>query len=44
MHATLPLLEVSDFPSIKRSSTEILQVNLGYLCNQPVAYRACDDR
>tara|TARA_R110002073_G_scaffold80270_4_gene193550 strand:- start:15175 stop:16128 length:954 start_codon:yes stop_codon:yes gene_type:complete len=34
MHATLPLLEVSDFPSIKRSSTEILQVNLGYLCNQ----------
>jgi radical SAM/Cys-rich protein len=34
MHATLPLLEVSDFPSIKRSRTETLQVNLGYLCNQ----------
>ncbi len=34
MHATLPLLEVSDFPSIKRARTEILQVNLGYLCNQ----------
>lgn len=34
MHATLPLLEVSDFPAIKRSKTEILQVNLGYLCNQ----------
>ena len=34
MHATLPLLEVSDFPSIKRSKTETLQVNLGYLCNQ----------
>ena len=34
MHATLPLLEVSDFPSIKRAKTETLQVNLGYLCNQ----------
>lgn len=34
MHATLPLLEVSDFPSIKRSKTDTLQVNLGYLCNQ----------
>lgn len=34
MHATLPLLEVSDFPSIKRGRTETLQVNLGYLCNQ----------
>lgn len=34
MHATLPLLEVSDFPSIKRGSTDTLQVNLGYLCNQ----------
>lgn len=34
MHATLPLLEVTDFPSIKRGKLEILQVNLGYLCNQ----------
>jgi radical SAM/Cys-rich protein len=34
MHATLPLLEVSDFPTIKRGRTETLQVNLGYLCNQ----------
>lgn len=34
MHATLPLLEVSDFPSIKRTKTDTLQVNLGYLCNQ----------
>lgn len=34
MHATLPLLEVTDFPAIKRGRTETLQVNLGYLCNQ----------
>lgn len=34
MLATLPLLEVSDFPAIKRGKTETLQVNLGYLCNQ----------
>lgn len=34
MHATLPLLEVSDFPQIKRGNTQTLQVNLGYLCNQ----------
>ncbi|MFV1873064.1 MAG: arsenosugar biosynthesis radical SAM (seleno)protein ArsS [Oleiphilus sp.] len=34
MHATLPLLEVSDFPAIKRGKTDTLQVNLGYLCNQ----------
>lgn len=33
MYATLPLLEASDFPSITRSKLEILQVNLGYLCN-----------
>lgn len=30
---TLPYLIQTDFPSIKRSSLEILQVNLGYLCN-----------
>ena len=34
MQATLPLLEISDFPSIKRGRTLTLQVNLGYLCNQ----------
>lgn len=34
MHATLPLLEVTDFPSLRRSQLETLQVNLGYLCNQ----------
>lgn len=34
MHATLPLLEQTDFPAIKRGKLETLQVNLGYLCNQ----------
>ena len=34
MLATLPLLEQTDFPSIQRGKLEILQVNLGYLCNQ----------
>jgi radical SAM/Cys-rich protein len=34
MHATLPLLAVSDFPPIRRRSLETLQVNLGYKCNQ----------
>jgi len=34
MHATLPLLELSDFPSIRRKRLETLQVNLGYRCNQ----------
>ena len=34
MHATLPLLEFSDFPAIKRKVLETLQVNLGYKCNQ----------
>ncbi len=34
MHATLPLLEQTDFPQINRSHLETLQVNLGYLCNQ----------
>ncbi len=34
MHATLPLLEVTDFPQLRRASLETLQVNLGYLCNQ----------
>lgn len=34
MHATLPLLEKTDFPAIKRSTPKTLQVNLGYRCNQ----------
>lgn len=34
MHATLPLLETTDFPAIKSGQLETLQVNLGYLCNQ----------
>jgi radical SAM/Cys-rich protein len=34
MHATLPLLESTDFPELKRTNLETLQVNLGYLCNQ----------
>jgi radical SAM/Cys-rich protein len=34
MRATLPLLEISDFPAIRRGKLETLQVNLGYKCNQ----------
>ncbi len=34
MHATLPLLEATDFPPLRRALLETLQVNLGYLCNQ----------
>ena len=34
MIATLPLLKETDFPAIQRGRLEILQVNLGYLCNQ----------
>jgi radical SAM/Cys-rich protein len=33
MHVTLPYLEQTDFPAITRNSLEVLQVNLGYLCN-----------
>jgi radical SAM/Cys-rich protein len=33
MHDTKPLLADSDFPAIFRRPLEILQVNLGYLCN-----------
>jgi len=33
MHDTRPLLANSDFPAIVRKPLEILQVNLGYLCN-----------
>lgn len=34
MHATLPLLQASDFPLIHRRQLTTLQVNLGYRCNQ----------
>ena len=34
MHATLELLEKTDFPPLKRARAETLQVNLGYRCNQ----------
>lgn len=34
MHATLPLLKATDFPALARRRLEILQVNLGYKCNQ----------
>lgn len=34
MHATLPLLEITNFPALKRQVATTLQVNLGYLCNQ----------
>jgi radical SAM/Cys-rich protein len=34
MHATLPRLEATDFPAIRRKRVEMLQVNLGYKCNQ----------
>ncbi|MEO6747934.1 MAG: arsenosugar biosynthesis radical SAM (seleno)protein ArsS [Caldimonas sp.] len=34
MHATLPLLVRTDFPALRRSVVETLQVNLGYRCNQ----------
>jgi radical SAM/Cys-rich protein len=33
MHDTRPLLANSDFPAVFRKPLEILQVNLGYLCN-----------
>jgi radical SAM/Cys-rich protein len=34
MHATLPLLAHTDFPPVRRRSLEVLQVNVGYRCNQ----------
>ena len=34
MLATLPLLEETDFPPLKRDKLQTLQVNLGYRCNQ----------
>lgn len=34
MHATLPLMRRYGFPALRRGRVEILQVNLGYKCNQ----------
>ncbi|MGQ0522246.1 MAG: arsenosugar biosynthesis radical SAM (seleno)protein ArsS [Betaproteobacteria bacterium] len=34
MRATLPLIEGSDFPAVRRRRLKTLQVNLGYKCNQ----------
>lgn len=33
MHATLPLLQFTEFPALRRRDLEILQVNIGYKCN-----------
>jgi len=34
MHATLPLLQNTTFPAIRRRRTTTVQANLGYRCNQ----------
>ena len=34
MHATFPLLQAGGFPAIRRRALKVLQVNLGYRCNQ----------
>lgn len=34
MHDTFHLLQVSDFPALRRKKLETLQANLGYRCNQ----------
>jgi radical SAM/Cys-rich protein len=34
MHATLPLLQHTTFPPLRRRALQTLQVNLGYVCNQ----------
>jgi radical SAM/Cys-rich protein len=34
VHATLPILESTRFPAIRRKRVETLQVNVGYKCNQ----------
>ena len=34
MHPTLPLLQRTNFPPIRRRRLETMQVNLGYKCNQ----------
>ncbi|MBI4695665.1 MAG: arsenosugar biosynthesis radical SAM protein ArsS [Gammaproteobacteria bacterium] len=39
MHSTLPLIQVSDFPAIRRRALATLQVNLGYRCNLSCVHR-----
>lgn len=34
MHKMMPLLKQTDFPAIRRGNLEILQINIGYKCNQ----------
>lgn len=34
MHPTLPLLQQTDFPALRRGRVRTLQANLGYRCNQ----------
>ena len=34
MHAMLPLLTKTDFPTLRRGILDTLQINLGYRCNQ----------
>ena len=34
MHATFPLLKATDFPPLRRTQLQTLQVNVGYYCNQ----------
>lgn len=34
MHKMMPLLKETDFPAIRRRRLEILQINVGYKCNQ----------
>jgi radical SAM/Cys-rich protein len=38
MHGTLSYLEQTDFPIINRNALDVLQVNLGYLCNLSCAH------
>ena len=34
MHKIYPLIQSNDFPCVERNDLTILQVNLGYKCNQ----------
>ena len=34
MHATLPLLQPTDFPPLRRARLDTVQINVGYRCNQ----------
>ncbi|GHA10085.1 arsenosugar biosynthesis radical SAM (seleno)protein ArsS [Oceanisphaera arctica] len=33
MRDTLPLLDLTDFPAVRRQALDTLQVNMGYMCN-----------